>query len=340
MESGARIGMTVEQYDSIRFETLLLGKNHFYLMHLSYGYNYKREELWNFAREKGIIGLDNREVKDDWPLVRDEVLRKLNDPWPLQFDMLCENMHPKSMKEGDIVVIMAGWDYVLGIGMVAGPHKYKRSYSIEERFFDHIRPVEWILDYPYDERYKIPRIHGFNNTLSFVKKNQNKWSRWALFSKLSFKPKELKKALPHFKDDEENLRELGKITTELAKETVQVNRYKRSGELVYRLKQLYEYQCQLCSPRSINIPHIPMKNGKNYVEVHHIRGFNEVTDMGIDQETGDYLIDDLKNAITVCVYHHKLLHKHKNEFSYDSNEKSFISSDKKVKIPLALNKHL
>lgn len=334
------MGMAVAQFDFMRFEDLLSERDHFYLMHLSYGYNYKRKELWNFAREKRIIGLDHREVKDDWPLVRDKAMKSLHTPWPLQFDMLCENMHSKSMKEGDIVVAMAGLDYVLGIGIVIGPHKYRRSYSIEERFFDHIRPVEWIIDYPYDERCKIPRVYGFNNTLAFVKKDQDQWSRWTLFSKLSFKSKDSERTLPHPQDDAENLRKLANIQTELVKETTQGNRYKRSGELVYRLKQLYGYQCQLCSPKSIKIPQIPMKSGMNYVEVHHIKGFNEVTDMGIDQETGDYLIDNFKNAITVCVYHHKLLHKHKNEFSYDPNEKVFISRDKKVKIPLALNKHL
>lgn len=340
MKSEVKIGVAVAQNDSLRFEDLLLGQDHFYLMHLSYGYNYRREELWNFAREKKIIGLDNRGVKDDWPLVRDEAVKSLRAPWPLQFDMLCENMNPKSMKEGDIVVVMAGVDYVLGIGMIAGPHRYRRRYRTEEQFFDHIRPVEWIVDYPYDERCKIPRIYGFNNTLSFVRKDQDQSSRWTLFSKLSFKSKESEKTLSTPQDDADILRKLANIQTKLAKETTQINRYKRSRELVYRLKQLYEYQCQLCSSRSISIPKIPMKNGTNYVEVHHIKGFNEVTDVGIDQETGDYLIDDFKNAITVCVYHHKLLHKHKNEFSYDPNEKSFISRDKRVRIPLTLNKHL
>lgn len=335
-----RIGMVVAQNGSLMFEDLLLGKNRFYLMHLSHGYNTRRRELWDFAREKRVIGLDNSGVNGDWPLVRDKAAKNLPNPWPLQFNILCENMHPKSMKEGDIVVVMAGLDYVLGIGVVAGPHRYKREYRSENRFFDHIRPVEWILDYPFDERCKIPRVYGFNNTLSWVRKDHDQSSRWTLFSRLSFKSKESEKVLSSRQDDADNLRKLAHIQTELTKETTQRNRYRRSRELVYRLKQLYEYQCQLCSSRSISIPQIPMKNGTNYVEVHHIKGFNEVTDMGIDQETGDYLIDNFKNTITVCVFHHKLLHKHKNEFSYDPDEKIFISRDKRVRIPLALNKHL
>lgn len=340
MKEKVEIAMVAAQNDSLEFKDLLWEKNRFYLMHLSYGYKTRRRELWNFAREKRIIGLDNSGVNGDWPLVRDEAAKNLPTPWPLQFDMLCENMHPKSMKEGDIVVVMAGVDYVLGIGVVAGPHRYKKEYRSENRFFDHIRPVEWILDYSFDERREIPRVHGFNNTLSWVKKDQDQFSRWTLFSKLSFKPKGRGKVLSYAQDDADNLMKLANIQTELAKEKAQLNRYKRSRELVYRLKQLYNYRCQLCSSKSISIPQIPMKNGTNYVEVHHIKGFNEVTDMGIDQETGDYLIDNFKNAITVCVYHHKLLHKHKNEFSYDPDEKSFISKDKRVRLPLTLNKHL
>ena len=84
-----------------------------------------------------------------------------------------------------------------------------------------------------------------------------------------------------------------------------------------------------------------MKNGSNYVEIHHIKGFNEVSNIeGVDQEKADYIIDNFKNTIIVCVYHHKLLHKHKNEFSYDAIQRSFISKDKSIEIPLVLNKHL
>jgi predicted HNH restriction endonuclease len=75
--------------------------------------------------------------------------------------------------------------------------------------------------------------------------------------------------------------------------------------------------------------------------VHHIRGFNEVSRIeGVNQEEADYEIDNYKNAVAVCVYHHKLLHKHKDGFTYDAIQKYFVSRDKSTKILLVLNKHL
>jgi len=321
----------------MKITDLLSGKNYFYIMHLSWGRNYRRKELWDFARRKKIIGLDHRNVPGDWPTVKDRV-KNLSGHWINQFDMLCEDMGPKSIDNGDIVVLMAGWDYVLGIGMVIGPHRYDITYRNREEFFDHVRPVEWILEYDYEKRKKIPRV-VFDKTLLRIEKGDE---RWQLFSSLDFR-----EGISHpissktKQNDAEKLKELANIQRELTKETTQVSRYKRSRELVEGLKQLYNYQCQLCSSESTNIPRIPMRNGINYVEVHHIKGFNEVSNIeGVNQEEADYLVENFKNVITVCVYHHKLLHKHKDEFSYDANQKCFISRDKSSRIPLILNKHL
>ena len=137
------------------------------------------------------------------------------------------------------------------------------------------------------------------------------------------------------------LNKLTKIQTELKKEQVQIVRYKRSRELVIRLKQMYNYKCQLCSPDSPEIPPIPMENGTNYVEVHHIQGFKEATDITDEgQERGEYMIDNYKNVVVLCCYHHKLLHKYKGGFMYDPVSHKFISKDGTIKIPLKHNLHL
>jgi hypothetical protein len=321
----------------MRITDLVSGKDYFYIMHLSWGNNYRRKELWDFARQKKIIGLDHRDVLGDWPTVKDTV-KNLSGHWINQFDMLCENMGPRSIDNGDIVVLMAGWDHILGIGMVIGPHRYDITYRDREEFFDHVRPVEWVLEYDYEKRKKIPRV-VFDKTLSRIEKGDE---RWQLLSNLDFS-EEMSNAiaLKTKQNDADKLKELANIQTELTKGTSQVNRYKRSRELVEGLKQLYEYQCQLCSTKFTSIPQIPMRNGNNYVEVHHIKGFNEVSHIeGVNQEEADYVIDNYKNGITVCVYHHKLLHKHKDQFLYDASQKSFISRDRSSKIPLVLNKHL
>jgi predicted HNH restriction endonuclease len=179
----------------------------------------------------------------------------------------------------------------------------------------------------------------FDKTLSRIEKGDK---RWRLFLSLDFELGIAERLPPKpEQNDAEKLKDLARIQTELTKETIQVKKYRRSRELVQELKQLYNYRCQLCSPISINIPQIPMRNGNSYVEVHHIKGFNEVSHIeGVNQEEGDFEIDNYKNAITVCVYHHKLLHKHKDGFSYDAMQKCFVSRDKSSKIPLVLNKHL
>lgn len=321
----------------MKITDLLRGNEYFYIMHLSYGKNSRRKQLWNYARQKKIIGLDHPKVTGDWSKVKEEK-NNLSNIWMNQFDMLCENMSSRSMNNGDIVLVMAGLDHVLGIGKVIGPHRYDIAYRDRQLFFDHIRPVEWIIEYDYEKRKKIPSVSGFNNTLSRIEKYQK---RWLLFSKLNFRKIKTEELLGSIEDDSENLRKLAYIQTELKKETITANKYKRSSELVKRLKKLYGYQCQLCSTKFTNIPQIPTKEGNNYVEVHHIKGFNEVSNIeGTDQENGDYLIDNFKNAITVCVYHHKLLHKHIDQYSYDAHHTYFVSKDKLSKIPVILNKHL
>jgi hypothetical protein len=334
--------------DSMKITDWLLGKEYFYIMHLSWGSNSRRKDLWDFARQKKVIGLDRSDVGGDWPTIREETekyLRSINaHVWIKQFDMLCEDISPESMVNGDIVAVMAGKEHILGIGEVIGPHTYNVAYRLQERFFDHVRPVEWIIEYDYQKRKKIPYVE-FQNTLRRIERNRPKDRKlWSLFSSLDFEATTQPILLPSDRGNSnyaENLKELADIQTKLTKETSQVSRYKRSRELVERLKDLYGYQCQLCSPTSVNIPQIPMRNGSNYVEVHHVRGFNEVSNVeGVNQEDADYIIDSYRNVITVCAYHHKLLHKHKDQFSYDANQKCFVSKDKSTRIPLVLNKHL
>jgi hypothetical protein len=321
----------------LEFKNLHFQKKRFYIMHLSYGNNTKRNELWNFARQKDLVGLDHSTITNDWPIIKEEIKDDISGAWRNQFDMFCENMTNESMENGDIVVVMAGKDFVLGIGKIVGPHSYNLSYRTKEQFFDHVRPVEWLLEYDFAKRKRINRIEKFERTLFCIEPSDELWDYFML---LTFLPQLNTVISSPFQQQDGNLRALELIQTELKKETAVVNRYKRSKELVDRLKSLYNYQCQLCSSQSTNIPQIPMKNGGNYVEVHHIKGFNEVTDVGLDQDRGDYIIDNYKNTITVCVYHHKLLHRHKAEFSFDSSKKAFISKDRSILIPVVLNKHL
>ena len=155
----------------MRLDALLSSKglDYFYIMHLSYN-GYRREELWNFAVDKNIIGLDHRYVKGNWTDVRNNIMRKLTKPWIRQFDILCHEMD-----KGDVVLIINGWDSLLGIAeIVDNEHEYDPR--LKGIFFDHIRNVEWIMNYDYDNRKELPYLlEGFNNTLSCVTSNNRRW---------------------------------------------------------------------------------------------------------------------------------------------------------------------
>ncbi len=84
--------------------------------------------------------------------------------------------------------------------------------------------------------------------------------------------------------------------------------------IVYKLKQLYKGQCQLCGKRPF--PDI----NEDICEAHHIEFFAETQN------------NDAKNIIIVCPNHHRLLHKLKPRF--DREKMCFSLSDSLLKIQL------
>jgi len=152
-------------------------KNRFYLMHLSYGEEGYREECWQFATEYDLIGLSALEVYDDWAKIREEVKDKLSPVWIGQFDRFCANISNNSMNIGDLVIVLWGQTHLLGVAEVLGDHYYCEEYT--EKFFDHVRPVNWLVEYDNEKKIKIPTITGFVNTLDLVKKSNDRWHKLA-----------------------------------------------------------------------------------------------------------------------------------------------------------------
>jgi hypothetical protein len=173
----------------MELEDLLLEKNkdHFYIMHLSYGKDEdgkKKIELWDFSTKKNLIGLDlTNYVEDDWVKVRTFAAKNLKNDllgiWTRQFDMFCEDTTDFSMKTGDIVLVLDGWSSLLGIAEVTTKHSYRPELASTRggAFFDHVREVKWIKKYSFKERLKIPSVKGFNNTLAIVERGSKRWSR-------------------------------------------------------------------------------------------------------------------------------------------------------------------
>lgn len=175
----------------MKLKDLLLEKNkdRFYIMHLSYGEDEdgkKKIELWNFSTKKNLIGLDlTNYVEDDWVKVRDAAAEKLKKDrlgiWTRQFDMFCEGTTDFSLKTGDIVLVLDGWNFLLGIAEVATRHTYRPELASSRRgaFFDHVREVKWIRKYGFEDRLEIPSVKGFDNTLAIVEQGSKRWSRLA-----------------------------------------------------------------------------------------------------------------------------------------------------------------
>lgn len=157
----------------MKLEDLLseTGLNYFYIMHLSYNGD-EKERLWNYAKEKNLIGLDYpRVVKGRWDSERDKVMEKLPPTWIKQFDMFCNEM-----KKEDIVVVLDGWHHILGVAKI-DDEDYDFNECLTRVFFNHTRKVQWIVKYDYECREAAPSpIVGFNNTLYKVKSGTNRWS--------------------------------------------------------------------------------------------------------------------------------------------------------------------
>jgi len=88
-------------------------------------------------------------------------------------------MFCNEMKKGDIVLILSGWDSLLGVAeIIESRYQYDRNLSerIVEPFFDHVRQVRWDRKYEYASRLTIPQpIRGFNNTLYRVEPPTRRW---------------------------------------------------------------------------------------------------------------------------------------------------------------------
>lgn len=118
-----------------------------------------------------------------------------------------------------------------------------------------------------------------------------------------------------------------------SRETCDINRIERNKELVEELKQIYGYRCQICGEDETYS--IKRKDGKNYVEVHHIKPLSESC------ENEDIDLDVISNMIVVCAHHHKVLHyQNGGYFNLSIDNGLNITNDRGESIPIRLDYHL
>jgi predicted Mrr-cat superfamily restriction endonuclease len=150
----------------------------FFLMHLSYGRGETyRKALWEFAIKKNVIGLDlDNIINKRFDKYTDKELKELvrvgriTKRWLGQFNLFCHGM-----KKGDLVIIMAGENRILGVCRV-GNYRFNKSRMYYKEFFRHIRRVEWLYrrDFNNPVKFEMPKGYRFTNTIRLIRKEGNK----------------------------------------------------------------------------------------------------------------------------------------------------------------------
>lgn len=137
------------------------------------------------------------------------------------------------------------------------------------------------------------------------------------------------------------LKELENIQTNKENNKITLEKRARNKAIVYKLKQLYHYKCQVCSDNydEFKTPIIEKDDGTYYVEMHHIQGLSEETNL----ENEDINLDNYKNGIVVCCYHHKYIHYHLGGFKElvkDKNDTLYLRSKHGELLKVYTNHHL
>ncbi len=135
-------------------------------MHLSYATRSSRKVLWNFARQRSLIGLSKRGIYRRWDEVPNTNKISLTRTWRRQFEQFA------SMEEGDCIVVANGQTDILGVALVKGPYEYRTE--LDNDFFSHVRNVQWLVAYEWD-RGRPARIPGFDSTILRVSERSPLW---------------------------------------------------------------------------------------------------------------------------------------------------------------------
>lgn len=146
------------------------GKDHFYLMHLSYRkHPEERADLWAFAKEEQLIGMGHKKIKDRWDRISDRKKKTLSPQVRTYFDLFT------NMKSNDIVVVGSGKEGILGVGLVEdeiSPYKYDAS--IGEDFFSHVRGVDWEKTYSLEDSIPVD-LPWFQGTMYLIDQESPHW---------------------------------------------------------------------------------------------------------------------------------------------------------------------
>ncbi|WP_026884279.1 HNH endonuclease [Clostridium akagii] len=147
-------------------------------------------------------------------------------------------------------------------------------------------------------------------------------------------------SLKDFKKIKYQLSRIEKIQGNATVVLTKTEKVQRNNRLVKELKILYNYKCQICGEERIDLL-IDMGDGKYYVEGHHIKLLSSAKQLTEQEEINE--IDNYKNVIIVCSYHHKYLHYHHGGFFHifrDKASKLYFENERGETIEVKLDLHL
>ncbi len=161
---------------SIRKILERLGKDHFYLMELRYGGDpseLSHKALWEFAKEKNLVGIDHPhdpDVNRDWADFPSHLKAQVSPWWNHQFDLFY------SIREGDAILVPDGQTRLLGVAKAQGEPDFRLS--LRAGFFRHVQRVKWLKAFEWDARPEFPLglwLSGFRNTIQRIDKESGYW---------------------------------------------------------------------------------------------------------------------------------------------------------------------
>ena len=145
-----------------------IGRDHFYLMHASYGRRASRQGLWDFAKQNSLIGLDFGGIDQRWDQVSNVKRSSLTRIWQHQFELF------SSIEDGECVLVANGQTDLLGVGLAKEPYKFEGK--LGDNFFRHVRRVKWLVAYDWNRRMPVGNsLVGFRNTTLRVGEESPFW---------------------------------------------------------------------------------------------------------------------------------------------------------------------
>lgn len=283
----------------------------------SFGYHYISTRDTEMIQERIIKKLKKRNYQADYiyidpidPLYNSLARRAYANNESLH-DFILDTYGYKQKKLSDIDESIRLYDWTQDIEIL---NKKELLELIEEAMIDGVLEIETYSSL-YFEIYRYAR--SIKSTPTQIMK------RWQINYKFHTS-KEATSQIDEILDELEALNHSIEVSTSM---TVKLSRNKR---LVQKMKELYRYQCQICSEKD-GVPPITMDNGKKYVEVHHITPLNSFHDASSVNDESAHIIDHYKNCLVVCPHHHKVIH------YQDGGYKKLVKEADKIQLVSEMN---